>query len=244
LRAKDVAAGICLALAVLIKPYLVLLLLPLLFHKKTKTLLSFSLSITASLLLPFFFLGFSGAIHLHRDWLGAMMEHSNYLYSNHTFLNLIRFYLHSGAANSLQWFGVALISLVYIVSYVTILKPRMRKNKIVGLDNAYLMIAYFVLLALIPNLLITDTEHFLFSLPIIMIALNYLFETKNLRLKVLFAALIILYGANSSDIFGSDLSNKFEEMGLLGLANIGIIAFVLIISLKKTSTEVLVPEHE
>jgi hypothetical protein len=100
-------------------------------------------------------------------------------------------------------------------------------------EKFFFIMEYYTLLAIIPNLLLTDTEHFLFSLPLIMVLLNYLFVFKNPISIAIFAILIFLYEGNSSDILGHSLANKLDEMGMLGISNLFIMAFSMYVVLKK-----------
>jgi hypothetical protein len=52
---------------------------------------------------------------------------------------------------------------------------------------------------------------------------------------MLFALLIFAYGGNSSDLLGNRLSDQFESLGLLGLANVLLVIFFMFsLKLKKT----------
>ena len=96
-------------------------------------------------------------------------------------------------------------------------------------NNKSLVFSYFILLAILPNILITDTEHFLYSTPIILFATYYLYVNNHLKYTILFGIFSILFSINSTDILGRELSGKFENYGILGLANLGIIITFLII---------------
>jgi hypothetical protein len=85
------------------------------------------------------------------------------------------------------------------------------------------------LFALLPNILITDTEHFLYSTPIILFTIYYLYTNNNSKYTFIFIIFSIFYGINSPDILGRNLSGKFEEFGILGLANLGLIITFLLI---------------
>jgi hypothetical protein len=79
------------------------------------------------------------------------------------------------------------------------------------------------MLAIIPNLVITDTEHFLYLLPLVVWMVSYFFVVRNYGLLAVFILLILAYGANSSDLLGSGLSARVSDWGLLGLSNLLLI---------------------
>lgn len=225
LNSKHLLAGFCIALALLIKPYLLVVVVPLLFHKKLKTIFFIVLSALVMLLLPLVFVGFSKWFELNIAWAQSMLEHSSYLNSNHNFTSLIKYYFFAALPNSSHLYFLVLVVVVYTLIFFSTLKNKMHKNS--ELENTYLMISYFTLLALLPNILITDTEHFLFCLPLILFLLHYFTLHKKSLLLFFFIPLIVFYGGNSSDLFGSKLSNKFEEMGLLGIANFMLILLTI-----------------
>jgi hypothetical protein len=242
ITARPVAAGIFIALAVLIKPYLLVLALPLLLHKKIKTILSLGAALLFSCFLCFVFFGFSTSVQLSSEWLVAMMDHGSYLYSNHTVSSLIRHYIYSGLHGSWHLYLLILTCLIYVIVFYVSIKKNLQKNNSPESETTYLTLSYFILLALLPNILITDTEHFLFSLPVILFLLNYLARHKNILPIAVFSVLIIFYDGNSSDLLGTDLSDKFENLGLLGIANLGLVGFTIYAAVKIKSGNNLVPD--
>jgi len=90
---------------------------------------------------------------------------------------------------------------------------------------------YILLLAMVPSLTITDTEHFLFSLPMITFLLAKAFT--QMKRKVAYVAALtlslIFYGANWHDLLGDKLSDWLFNNGLLGVSNVMmIILFVTV----------------
>ena len=91
------------------------------------------------------------------------------------------------------------------------------------------MMGYFGMLAIIPNLVITDTEHFLYLLPLVVWMVSYFFVVRNYGLLAVFILLILTYGTNSSDLLGSKLSGQVSDWGLLGLSNLLLIVLAFCI---------------
>jgi hypothetical protein len=219
--------GFLIALAIFIKPYLIILIIPLFFHKKIKFIWSLSLWIGFLFFLPITFLGSDKFIQLNQKWIHEIFQHGAYLYSNHTFTSLIRNYItlklneHSHVS-----FLLGLIFIYTLVYLITLKKYSAISEKN---NHKALIFSYFILLAIIPNILITDTEHFLYSTPLILFSIYYLQNQPNSKYLILFVVFSVLYGINSTDILGRELSGKFESLGILGIANLGLIAtFILI----------------
>jgi len=232
LKSKYILGGICIGIVIVTKPYFLLLMLPFVFHKKIKVIVSAIGTIIFSFFGTFFVFGFSKAISLHQSWVAAMLEHNNYITSHETVLSLIKYYIYPSAPNSFQYIGLALVVIIYFLIFIyrnIIAKKSLQKSKN---ENVYFIIECYTLLAIIPNLLLTDTEHFLFSLPLIILLLNYLFIYKHLLPIVFFSILIFLYEGNSSDILGNRLADKFDEMGMLGISNLFIIMFSIYVIFK------------
>jgi hypothetical protein len=221
LQSRDVSAGVLIGLAILIKPYFLLLLLPLLFHGRNRVLLSVAATGLASLLIPTLFLGISKSLDLHREWMAAMRDHSSYLSSPNTILSLIRTYLAPQAPDAIQYGIIAAVCALYALLFL--IHRRSEHWGSERREKSLLIMGYFGLLAIIPNLVITDTEHFLYLIPFVVFLVSYFFQVRNDGLLGVFVLLILVYGANSSDLLGRDLSARVSDGGLLGLGNLALI---------------------
>ena len=233
LKGRYVFSGICIGAAIIVKPYFILLMLPLLLNKKNKTIYSAINTVVLSVFIAILILGFSKGILLHQEWIHSMIKHNSYITSNETFQSLIKYYFYKNLPGSFQFYILAIALIAYVIFYFYTIKiesksPEKENNSVINF-----IIFYFVLIAIIPNLLLTDTEHFLYSLPLVILLLNYLWLTKNIYEISAFVVLIFFYALNSSDILGHKLSDKFDEMGLLGISNLLLIAFSLYITFKK-----------
>lgn len=230
LRSKYITAGFLLALVIITKPYFIFFsLLPLLMHRKIKTILSVIVFLLIFFAIPSFFLEFSKNISLHQQWLNAMFEHSTYLNSNHTIVSLIQFYFYPAIPYKITFYLIVLVGLLYIIYFWLNNQADNKNGNVSLLKNKSFIIQYFLLIAIVPNLLITDTEHFLFSLPLITILVFFLSTSKNYAFVGYFILLAFFYGGNSSDLLGKEVSHQFENYGLLGLSNLIIILSVIYI---------------
>jgi hypothetical protein len=230
LKSKSITAGFLLTLVIITKPYFIFFcLLPLLMHRKIKTILSVLVFLLIFFVVPSVFVGFTKNISLHQQWLSAMYGHSGYLYSNHTIVSLIQFYFYPAIPSKVTYYLIVMVGFLYVIYFWLNNKVDNKSGNASLLKNKSYIIQYFLLIAIVPNLLITDTEHFLFALPLITILAFFLSTTKNYILIGCFILLAFLYGGNSPDLLGKALSSQFENHGLLGISNIIIILSVIYI---------------
>ncbi|NOU48154.1 MAG: DUF2029 domain-containing protein [Bacteroidales bacterium] len=236
-------SGILLAIAVLLKPHFLLLLPLLLLRKKYHTILYFSISIISGLLFPTLFIGLSKNIFLHQEWFTTMMNHNETMIEG---LDTVYSLIYRVLSQVVQFKPGALFSMIiFAVIYVgfclmvlkNILAEKSKTLTVTGENN--FIFEYFVILALIPNLTITDFEHFMFSLPLIAFIVMQLFNTKNQVLLLLVSIIaFFLYGGNLRDIVGARLSAWMTANGMLGLGNLIIIgiSFVIYFYLRRKDT--------
>ena len=220
-------SGCLIGLATLFKPFLLVLLFPFVFNQKAKILVGFGAAIVAGPLLVFTLLGFQNGLQLHLDWLKAMGAHSTYLQSNHTLSSLL--FKTTGVQLPFSAYFFFIAGVIVYVIYKLLVKTT---NKGQAIWTEFILI-----LALLPNLLVTDTEHFIWSLPLIaMILGNWWYGTTGLlhqkykwTFRILLCLVLFMYGGNSSDLLGNKGSDWFENMGLLGWGNLGLMAFYLLL---------------
>jgi hypothetical protein len=223
LKSKSVPAGICIGVAIMIKPYFLLLLLPLFLYKKIKTMLSIVVVLIWTVLIPFLVFGFSKGVSLHQQWITSMIQHNTYITSNQNIQSILTYYSNSTISNSVQYYVILAIVMVYVGFFYYSRRLGKKWQQPEKAERTSFIIGYFMMFAIIPNILLTDTEHFIFSLPLILYLLNYLAVSKDYVAIGGFAVLIFLYTCNSPDIVGSALFNKFDRMGLIGISNLVLI---------------------
>jgi hypothetical protein len=184
-------------------------------------------------------LGGRSNVELHRAWFHVMLAH-NYdvnLLARHVDVSFTRnslqawlyraglryLYPDAGASYALGVIlGVACLVLLFVLAN----RARKRKG---GTAEAQVTLAargfsfeYLLLAAMIPNLVVTDSEHFLWSLPIIMFMLIYLRDEHQQRGLLFYGVILafVLYGGDWYEAWGSRISKWIETTGLLGLGNI------------------------
>ena len=221
---KTALSGLSFALALLIKPYLIVIALPMVLHKKYKTLAICALFCAAAFIIFTFIYGINFSTHLHLDWLKAMMDHSGYLQSAHTIPAILNTWGIHFIQQSQQLYLLLFVLIIYVLFYL-FNNPSIQAEP----NNRNLAISIFALLAFLPNILITDTEHFLFALPVIFFLISQLFALKRKILNGIFIIIVFVYGANSSDLLGNNLSAYFEKWGFLGIANMSLLILLIYI---------------
>jgi hypothetical protein len=87
---------------------------------------------------------------------------------------------------------------------------------------------FFLLISLIPSLTITDTEHFLFSIPLIMLILAYLFRSREWYFVIFSVLSFIFYVGTWGDLLGS-FSLRLEQLGSVGIGNLLIVVLSFLI---------------
>jgi len=236
LKSKYILSGIFIGMVVLIKPYFLLLMLPFLIYGKVKTIVSTGLTVIISIIVSFGILGFTKGLSLYQEWLNSMIAHGTYLVSYETIFSLLKSYLFPNIPNIFQVVIILLVTILYLLFFLQLKKEANNNQNKVELNNKSFIIGFFILLSIIPNLLLTDTEHFLFTLPLILYIMNNLFINKNKVEITVFVIFILLYAAFSSDILGNVFTDKIDSLGMLGLGNLCLIGFSLYLLFKNQNT--------
>ncbi len=232
LKNRFVIAGVCIGIAIMIKPYFLLLMLPLLLHKKIKTMISVVCTMIVAVIVPLLLLGFSKGMRLHQNWVASMIHHNAYITSNQNIQSMINYYISSSIPNAVQYYIILAMLAAYVCFFLynrKLAKKSLMEDRIM---NASFITGYFVLFAIIPNLLLTDTEHFIFSLPLIIFLLNYLSVKKDYVAICAFIVVILFYSGGSPDIVGSAMYNKLDRMGGIGISNLLLIGACIYVIIK------------
>jgi hypothetical protein len=223
-------AGALYAVIILFKPHFVLLGIYFLLKWNWRfAVVSFS-TILIALLLPALWLGLSNNFNLLSEWKEAMLMHNVHLYeSPNTFYGLIYRYLCSPIGiDYVEWIVPSVLSFIVGIYYFIVRRVR-EINAEWG--NYFL---YFILIALIPGLTHTDTEHFIWIWPIALMAWAqafhlYLMPSAGLErnlgvLSKKWTPIAIMFLAslpfiiNTPDLIGKAANHWYEEEGGLGLS--------------------------
>jgi len=239
LKEKKIAASMLIGLAIIIKPHFVLLLPLLLIRKDIRT---FVLSIFFTfiyLTIPSLFFGMAKNINLLVEWKNAMAEHNSaeglvqYTTTlHHAFYYSIGKYFWG---TNYTMVAVFVTSVVALAVLILILTNYQKENKDKEMAKRNFIYEFILIMALIPSITKTDTEHFLFSIPLIMYILTMLTQ-KVIKSKVILVAAIIgflMYGGKESNLLGNHFAEIAANIGIIGLGNLWLIIVSLVIFLQR-----------
>jgi hypothetical protein len=231
-KGKHWWAGLVYAFILLYKPHFVILLPLFVLQLNWRMLLTTAGGIVLGLLFPLLWKGWDGnALWLHQ-WLDTMQEHNvkleesaNTIYGIYTHFVAQPLGLQSGPFMVVVLLGVVAALVLWFILHKIPGESAIRKS----------YMTFFLLIALIPNLAHTDTEHFMWTWPLIaytMMQLMQLDKKKQWIYGIILGLAFIPYCLNSPDIVGKPTQLLFDEGGLLGVANLVIIAVSIHLYLK------------
>lgn len=229
LKGKQSQAGILFALILFIKPHFLILVPLLLLRKQFRSLAVTFLALVAGILLPAAVKGFSGNLALHKAWLLTMQNHneslrdaSDNIYS--LFFRLLTIIRIPITPSSEKNVVITLLIIVAIAfGWFVIGNILQKKNAQPQLTGRSFTIEFLLLIAMVPNLVITDSEHFLLSIPLILFLLGLICNKIALWFKIAVIIAIVLYGMNIHDLVGATASLWLRINGILGLGNLLLI---------------------
>ncbi len=236
LDGKTTVGGILLGAAMLAKPHFVVLL-PLLFLRGRFQIAGIAVgTIAMGIVLPSLSLGFAGNLEVHRAWLGAMAEHNAALIytggDDYRSVNTVYSFVHRSV---LKYFtgasakeAYALLGLVAAAFGAFVLWNRQRST-----DASRSFTFEFVLLvALVPSITLTDTEHFLLAMPLVAYLMQHLVPKSCPRwLPWIAVAILFAYGGNWEDALGP-LSTGMIHYGVLGIGSFAMLIICIALFLR------------
>lgn len=218
LSGKDLQGGILFGIVILTKPYLLILLLPLLLRKKWRAIGSMSITIAFGLLLPFIFFGIQKSIGMYVEWAQSVLTHGEQFPGMTSIDYFIRFLVPLWPV----WGTFVIFFIVYALA-ATFIMSNLHKEKekgiFPGVADMNFMFEWFLLIAVLPNLIKTDWILLLFSAPLIVFMVFYIASYKKYEWIPVLIILLFFYGANSDDLLGRGLSHAILQSGLMGLSN-------------------------
>lgn len=229
---QNIRGGVFYGLVLLFKPHFVLLLPYFIWKKRFKTVAASVASVAFGLFLPAVALGWKENMSLLNKWFGAMSDHNLALQrSPNTIYGLLNNTFLDGQAGS--WLIAVTLLLVAVLVAIFIL----RNDRIAGekWSTNLRYQEYFLLIALVPSLVHTDTEHFMWIWPLLALSIYGLLikDVKQTRLGIILLALAFIpFAINSPDLVGNRLQLLFDEGGI-GLGNLLIIAAALMVNTRQ-----------
>jgi len=235
LSGKQSAAGLLFSIVLFIKPHFIILL-PLFFLRKYYTCLWVMLAgLVIGVLLTVMVSGVDGAIMLHKQWLLTMQIHNqSLLLAQDTIYSWLYRIMFHFIAPEASVFAKALPLLIIIAAaaifgwFVVSNIRTERKLPQPDLQKHSFVTEFMLLTALVPNLVLTDSEHFLLSAPVILLLLGII---RQKRVSPWFSGLtvlaILLYGMNIHDLVGAAFSGWLTQNGILGFGNLMLISLTI-----------------
>lgn len=234
LTGKDTQGGILLGFVILAKPYLLVLLLPLLLRRKWTALAWMGLTITGGIFLPFFFTGATRGISLYGGWVASIRMHSG----DFPGMTSLDYFFRLLIPMWPEWGGLLIFCVISgAVAMLIIDNIIKEKQEGASADHTGMNFTYewFLILALLPNLIRTDWVLLMFSAPILAFMIFYIASRKRYRFIPVLVLILFFYGANSDDLLGRQLSHKILYSGLMGVSNLllVILSLFLFLDLRK-----------
>lgn len=218
LEKKPMFAGFLIGLALLFKPHFLVIVPWLVFRKELHVLVYTATTIAALLFLPAVYSGWGANLNLIFEWFGAMQAHNTSLVASP---NTIYSPFGGWVSDSVLVVGL-LATVGFAVLSMMIYHFKIEKQK-AELQKGNRLLEFSIILALIPNLVHTDTEHFMWTAPMIILASIYWFRSSGLEqvgIAILWLACLIPYTLATPDIWGANTATWLQESGVLGLSNL------------------------
>jgi hypothetical protein len=214
---REFAAGVLVTLAIIIKPYGVLLLPWLIARRQVASSLAACAGLATVLLLPAMLYGFDGNVSLHREWWRTVTETTAPNLSVNDNVSL--------AAMSFRWFGpgnlserVALVTAVVLLAVAAVVFLRRRGVTFPeGLEGG-------LLLTLMPLLSPQGWDYvFLISTPAIVYLANYEAELPR-ALRIVTIVAVATIGLSLFDLMGRTAYSAFMRWSVISLCFFVVIA--------------------
>ncbi len=219
---KPMISGLVMGLLLAFKPHFVFLLPWLVLRKEWTILLHTGLSFVALLFLPALFLGWDENLHLLSEWVSTMQMHNTAL---HESPNTIYYYIDHLTLDAFEGemivFGSLFVTAMAIFFWL-MFHYRQEKSS-PEKKETFMSLEFFGIAALIPNLVHTDTEHFLWSTGILALTTLLAFQEGKKVLLIVMALALVPFALNTPDLWGRDGVDFLNRTGSLGLANLALV---------------------
>ena len=202
----------------ILKPIMILVVLPILLYKNWKMILFLTGWGILFLFIPILIWGWSTNWMLWNGWVNSITAHGEYI-SNPSSL---QFMIPSIFGFSHSWIpsfvGLAVLIVFWFKNHL---------NANLNKQNFWFWTSVF--LGFIPSFFVTDTQHFLLSIPMVMLLLLFASKVKNKLIWLGYCFGMLLFSFDSMDLWGRAISTKFTEWGVLGIGNLIFIGSMLLV---------------
>lgn len=222
LAGRPVQAGITWGIVWLIKPYLLLMIVPLVVRREWRVLRTAGATMLIGLLLPLPLEGPRMWWELLREWGHSMLYHTEVMDSPDRIGAILGkpFGLATSTMVDAVFIAIAGLALAWFSFRNT---QRETAPAETSMDGAFEL---WLAMAAVPNLVITDQQHFMFALPLVLFVLAQLFTRRDRTVLFGFLLAMLLHATRSTDLWGSRVENMLVGWGVLGSGNILLMAVV------------------
>lgn len=214
------------AFVIIFKPYLLIITLPLIANRRFKVLAYISGFLLVFLCLPFAYTGIKNGMSMYAAWIEAFTAHNSYINSPFTLDSILKNYLLGASNFDFTFVFIAIVVVGYFIMKLYQSKIEQSKDE----QKQMFVLESFILLALIPNLVNTDRQQLLFSVPLIAFVLHYLLKlNKNKLFLFLMVVLFFFFSVDQPDLLGRETALLFYRYGIAGISNLILISISLYI---------------
>lgn len=238
LKGRDAWGGLLVGMAVVAKPHFALLVPLLLVRGRWKALTAAAGAVAVCLLAPAAVLGWAGNLALHREWVDQMARHNarmihlpgdSYENVNTLYTLLHRWVLGPLGASGGRAEVLGILAMVALLVGAWVIWRVWADRQQPERRNAAFLAEWYLLLALVPSLTVTDTEHFLLALPLVLWLLHHLAHTQVRWQWGLGALILFAHGGNWEDLWGP-WSDVAAHASVLGAANVALVVWCILLA--------------
>lgn len=227
LKSKPVLSGALFALALIFKPHFIIIVPWLILRREWTSITSMAVAILLLLFFPAIGWGWSDNLQFLKEWILAMQAHNASLAESANTIYGIPAKLTGIDGSSWIVLFLAVVSFLILFWMLRHFREERGDQRLVAKNR---LIEFSALLAIIPNLVHTDTEHFMWTFPMLVMLSVYWLQMKGTEkwvIGILWILALIPFAYSTPDIWGSAGARWLEQSGVLGIANIVLIVITL-----------------
>ena len=227
--------GILLGILLTCKPHFIFLLPWFIARGKWKLLLYGASSFILGLMIPALFFGWETNASWIGFWIEAMQSHNVNLWESANTLYHLLDELTFNRISGLENGGLALVVLGLLITAGGVLVLLFKHGSL--FKKAHIskeQLEYFLILGLIPNLVHTDTEHFLWATPMVMLFVSFLPRFK--WAWPMFVLCLIPYALATPDLWGRAVAEWLIKSGAIGLSNLVMLGLATILAYRQVTS--------